>query len=918
MVNNGINLYYLTCHKIMTMETARKLFLLYFFFRMTGLMNAQTLLQDLPVLNDPSTTFLQSTYDRAGLNDDHISPVFPYYYDVIPQGKVNNPNGTATSRKEYVICHVAGPAVVERFWMVPVPVYFNARFRFYFDGESTPRINKTFNDFFFIQTAPFVKPLVQNLYESSGGFWSYIKLPVAKSLIVTIDTAAIFSQFNIRQLPKDSIVQSWTAAQNNSFLINEFNKSGQYPKNNLAQTVKDSAFAILLPGQTQQLFSKSGQYVIDAVKMTLPLNYSHAVFVKDKGNFHKGTSQFTMNINGNANSVLLIKRSNKANHLIFDFNTLAENAVVKVDNQPAGTWQNRNYRTYRYWKDDTFIVPKILYQGKTKITLQFQYSGGEPWNEYYYKISCDGVITDSVDVDVSASETAHNYSVTALQSNLYEELSNRYETPADLKAGNKLVLDSIYIKIYFDGENTPSVDAPVGLFFATGVNDAVYMRSLPCGILSDEAYNYFSMPFWQNARIEIENKSHFTMPFVLLKVLTSPNTYAKQNTGYFKTMYNKAVKSASDPTDYLVGDFTGNGKYVGTVIEAFQNDDAVFCWLEGDDRVYIDDAQTPAYQGTGTEDYFNSTFYFYLDEYSQPLNGMTNSDEHYHKSMYRFHLPDYIGFTRHLRFQIEHGDYDNKFGNYQSLAFAYVQPSQSLLTDSIDVGKSNSEQLHQYTISGNKIFILKTSTFEGEKYTQSLTEDGYSIRDSVEFNVSIYPSNKGVRLLRRFDYSIKDQYSKVYVDDSLVGDWLNAGFNSVSQFREEFFVIPAKYTSNKSSLKIKLVNQQPNANWTDLFYKVYSIRDSTILSSFLPTRSHQGVRIFPTITNNKVHIEVLNENVTGFSVYSSSGEYIKHFERGKGQLQTEIDLAGLSAGTYYISILQKESVIQTEKIVLTH
>jgi hypothetical protein len=881
-------------------------------------LNAQTLLQDLPVLKNKSISFLQSTYDRTGLNDDRISPEFKNYYDVIPQGKVNNPGGTATNKKEYVICQVQGPAVVERLWMITFPLNFDARIRFYFDGEAIPRVNKTFNELFLQQSAPFIKPLVQNLYESSGGFWSYIQMPVAQSLIVTIDTAALFGQFGVRQLPRDTVVQSWTATQNNSYLTNEFNKSGTYPKTNFALTTKDSSVVAVLPSQTVQVFSNSGSNVIEGIQLQLPqLDYMYSDFIKDKGNFHKGTSKFTMQINGNADSVLLIKRSNKCYHLDFNFRSLAENAVMKVDNLNAGTWRNTGYRTYRYWKNDTFRIPKALYQGKNQITIQAQYSSGEPWNESYYWISCNNILTDSLDVGTGSSETTHAYSVTNVQVNLYSEINNRYDAPKPVKQKNRQLLDSVYLRIYFDNETTPSISAPLGLFFATGVNDVTYMRSIPCGNINGWFYNYFSMPYWQNVKMELENKSSVPVSSAILKVLTAANPYDRKETGYLKTVLRKETKGFSDKSDYLVADVSGSGKYVGTVIEADQNNDTAFCWLEGDERIYVDDAGSPVFYGTGTEDYFNSTFYFFFDEYSLAQNGTTNSDDFYHKSMYRFHLTDPIYFEKHLRFQIEHGDFNNKLGNYQSLSFFYLQSTTCVLTDSLDVGNTNSELLHQYAASNAKIFISKNASFEGDPYLTLLSQDGYAIPDSSVFKVAIRPDNKGVRLLRTYDYSIKNQQAKVYVDDSLVGVWLNAGLNTTSQLREEYFDIPQKYTNGKSTLKIMIVNHS-TSNWTELFYKVYTIVDSSVLSSVKQTVSSNLFRVFPTVTDDFVTLQDRDMRSASVRIVNAFGKVVREFTSVDFRNPLRISLSEYPSGIYFITISQEDKILKTEKVLLIH
>lgn len=879
--------------------------------------NAQTLLQDLPKINDISISFMQSSYDRVGLNADAIRPDNTNYYDIFQQGKVNNPNGTASNKKEYVVCNVVGPALLERFWTVTFPVHFDARYRFYFDGEVTPRISKTFFELFLLQLSPFNKPLVQNLYESSGGFWSYIPMPISKSLIVTVDTAGVFSQFNIRQLPRDTSIQSWTNAQNNSYLINELNKNGNYPKNNFNQTSKDSSIHNLSPNQNIVIYSKTGNAVIDGIQMKLPqLNYSNASFIKDKGNYHRGTSKFTMKINGNADSVLLIKRSNKSYNLNMNFRAMAENLTVLVDNQNAGNWRNTKYRTYRYWENDTFKIPKTLFQNKSQLSLQVKFNSGESCNEYYYWISCNGVITDSIDVGTAASETVHSYSVTNLQSVFLNEINNRYNSPKTVKQNNKQILDSLYIKIYFDDETTPSVNAPVGLFFATGVNDATYMKSIPCGNINGLFYNYFSMPFWSNVRIELENKSHQSINNIFTKILSSNNVTSKKEVGYFKAIHNSAFKDFNDNSDYLVANIDGKGKYVGTIIEAEQVNDTFFCWLEGDEHIYIDDAQTPVFIGTGTEDYFNSTFYFILDEYSLQQNGCTNSDDYYHKSMYRFHLTDPINFEKNIRFQIEHGDFNNKLGIYNSLAFLYVQPSKCILTDSLDVGNSISEQLHQYATPNNKISINKNTAFEGEKYYLKLQHNGYAITDSVQFNVTISKYNKGVRLLRTFDYSIKNQQANVFIDDSLVGTWYHAGFNNFCSARDEYFIIPEKYTRNKTNISVKIVNKNANIKWTELFYKVYSIVDSSSITAIKNT-SNIDYKIFPTITNQLINIQTNDASITSFILYNNVGEILQTIST-KNEILTTIDLQKYAAGIYYIAILQQDKIVKTEKIVLVH
>ncbi len=879
---------------------------------------SQSLLQQLPQLNNYSLSFQQSSYDRTGLNIDYISPDAPNYYDAIPAGKVNNPSGTAGAKMEYVVCHIQGPAVLERFWMITFPPTPGVRLRFYFDGESTPRINETFEDLFLIQKPPYNKPLVQEFSETSGGNYSYLPIPVAQSLIMTIDMPGMYYQFQIRQLPRDTVIQSWTPEDDQTALIEEFNASSIYPKNNWLQTDKDSIVFSLSPEEQRQLFRSNGQKSIEAIQMQIPdLDYSWSDFIKDNGQFHKGVSRFRMNIDGSAQKVLLVKRSNKTYHAITKFPDLWEQAVVRVNSRIAGNWRNTNYRAHRYWQNDTFEILPNFYRNQSQINLQLNYLNGEPWSEYYYWVVCDGVITDSLNVGTLLSEEAHNYSVTNVQNVPYNEINNRYDAPESVKNANRQILDSLYIHIYFDNETTPSVSAPAGLFFATGVNDAAYMKSIPCGNVNGWYYNYFTMPFWENARVMIANRSSRTLNNITSKWAVAAHDYAPQDAGYFKSVLRRETKEAADTTDYLVADIHGRGVYVGTVMEVNQNDDTITCWLEGDEFIYVDGAQTPSFYGTGTEDYFNSTFYFYFDEYSMPQNGMTNSDKFFHRSMYRFHLSDPIYFEKSLRFQIEHGDYNNKLGNYQSLAFYYWQPSQTTLTDSFDVGNPVSESLHQYTTSNARVRLQKTAAFETGKYVERKQFDGYAIPDSSVWRAAILPENKGVRLLRQFDYSYKNQRAKVYVDDMYIGEWLNPGVNQNGYVRDDFFDIPAQYTSNKSFIRIKIINASENTPWTELYYEVHTRKDTSSIITGLPvSESQKFVTIYPTVTRDIVQIKNTSQVDWIWQLCNRSGQILQQNREKAGDAAKSIHLGGLPAGMYFIRILQYDHTVQTEKVIL--
>ncbi len=74
---------------------------------------------------------------------------------------------------------------------------------------------------------------------------------------------------------------------------------------------------------------------------------------------------------------------------------------------------------------------------------------------------------------------------------------------------------------------------------------------------------------------------------------------------------------------WTVADVTGRGKLVGVSqsMEGLLADGNTRGYLEGDERVYVDGERTPAIHGTGTEDYYESGWYFNAGTYSTPFHG---------------------------------------------------------------------------------------------------------------------------------------------------------------------------------------------------------------------------------------------------------------------------------------------------------
>ena len=69
------------------------------------------------------------------------------------------------------------------------------------------------------------------------------------------------------------------------------------------------------------------------------------------------------------------------------------------------------------------------------------------------------------------------------------------------------VLRDLVLRFYWDDEEEPSVECPLGDFFCCGFGRACLVNSMPVAVVPNRGFNmYFSMPFGARARITLENQ----------------------------------------------------------------------------------------------------------------------------------------------------------------------------------------------------------------------------------------------------------------------------------------------------------------------------------------------------------------------------------------------------------------------------
>ena len=210
------------------------------------------------------------------------------------------------------------------------------------------------------------------------------------------------------------------------------------------------------------------------------------------------------------------------------------------------------------------------------------------------------------------------------------------------------------LRVYYDGSETPSVDAPVGDFFAVGNGFEGQVESLMVRNSSDgRARNcYWPMPFRKSCKITITNEGRRRVSMLYYHVDWNKVPSLPARTPYFHARYRQSLPAPADGSNYEFLNVKGKGHYVGTVMSVVQAEAGWFG--EGDDYFWVD-GQKPSIEGTGSEDYFNDAWGLHVNP--GPHYGVTvaeGTDLGSRMTAYRWHLLDPIPFTKSLKAEIEH------------------------------------------------------------------------------------------------------------------------------------------------------------------------------------------------------------------------------------------------------------------------
>ena len=354
----------------------------------------------------------------------------------------------------------------------------------------------------------------------------------------------------------------------------------------------------------------------------------------------------------------------------------SKSLIIETVNKPAGPFANRHYYQYSY----------------------LTYPPGTDVNSYTDTLTTEQQqVRDDV---VSAFENVGQYpggnSLTAIEVNIPSAVVDTNLTLAELTGpglirklsvkmsdANDSELERLNLRVYYDDQNSASIDIPIGDFFGAGKERAAY-KSLPLGTDSNDGfYCYWPMPFRHAILVQLHNTTVCPVSIDSAKIEYAPATL-DHRTCYLHAVENTLVRSGD--TYHTILSATGQGHYVGDLLYVEQDANS-FYMLEGDDVIYADGELVQ--NGTGLEDTYNGGAYYnwvavipeepegpYPQSATRSLNGIlyvNRTSTLSRADQYRWQIADCICFSRSIEVNVEcRYAYDDS--RWTSVGFWYQLP----------------------------------------------------------------------------------------------------------------------------------------------------------------------------------------------------------------------------------------------------
>lgn len=225
------------------------------------------------------------------------------------------------------------------------------------------------------------------------------------------------------------------------------------------------------------------------------------------------------------------------------------------------------------------------------------------------------------------------------------------------------------LRIYWDGQDHPSVECPLSDFFGCGWHGGLSkvqpqfapVDSAMISVCPIHGFNsYWPMPFGKSCAITLENRGEKSVNFYYQ--INYELCRIDEDEGYFHACFRRS-NPVTDGVHTILDNVSGRGQYVGTMLHVGINGQNLW-WGEGEVKFRIDGDEHPTVCGTGTEDYFGGAFGWDVNGRYTPYSHMYSGVHQIHEpaggedvqqrfAMYRLHIPDPIRFEENINVTIQ-------------------------------------------------------------------------------------------------------------------------------------------------------------------------------------------------------------------------------------------------------------------------
>ncbi len=240
-----------------------------------------------------------------------------------------------------------------------------------------------------------------------------------------------------------------------------------------------------------------------------------------------------------------------------------------------------------------------------------------------------------------------------------------------------LVQRACVIRAWWDDQEYPSIECPIGDLFGFAHGKIVSYQSAvhSCGPTGGRNI-WLPMPFRKRARISFANEGQDAVPLFYSIDYTAGDKHAA-DVGRLHVLFRRENPTTEKVDFELLPERKQKGRFVGSII-GIRNLHPGQWWGEGETKVYMDgDREWPTIVGTGSEDYVGLAWG--IQQAPFLYNGCSLNDKNF-VSMYRWHLPDPIGWRQHARITIQQIAWKNGLAETRddwSCATFWYEPVQS-------------------------------------------------------------------------------------------------------------------------------------------------------------------------------------------------------------------------------------------------